>query len=429
MSEPLLRVDRLAAGFGQRVVLRDVSLTVPSSGIVGLLGPAGSGKSTLLRALARLNEPLPSFWRRGSVFLGARELLTGESSDAVRRQLPLLAQKARLFTRSVLENAIAEVVGERRFSREDKRSLALEVLARVGLEELLGERLDEPVVALSLAEQRMLALARLVAGGARCLMADEPLRDLSEAEAEQLCEMLERLQRRWPLLIVTHDQGVAQRLCDEVALLADGVIVEQNPREVFFETPTSSLARDFRRYGNCWPKNPTPPSELAAIADDAFERRVQPGGFHWILPRQLGGTQQPGLLYDRQAELQALGRLCAVLVTLTEEPPDAEELARYGMRSVHFPIEDMGVPELTAAADLCREIDSWLGDGKSTVLHCRAGLGRTGTMLACVLVYRGENVVRAIDRVRSVNPYYIQSESQLAFIDQLGQYLAASAGG
>jgi atypical dual specificity phosphatase len=83
----------------------------------------------------------------------------------------------------------------------------------------------------------------------------------------------------------------------------------------------------------------------------------------------------------------------------------------------------MDVPSLEDAERLCRGLSALIDQGRSVVLHCKAGLGRTGTMLACALVYRGENAVQAVHRVRSVNPLYIQSDRQLAFIPKFEHHL------
>jgi atypical dual specificity phosphatase len=134
--------------------------------------------------------------------------------------------------------------------------------------------------------------------------------------------------------------------------------------------------------------------------------------------------QQPGLLRDLESDLKALRQLgCRRLVTLTEDCQNQERFAHYQIDVAHFPIPDMGVPALSEAKSICGRISSWMDAGDATVLHCKAGLGRTGTMLACTLVRRGEHPVRAIETVRSINPYYIQSPEQLAFISAFSRFL------
>jgi atypical dual specificity phosphatase len=112
-----------------------------------------------------------------------------------------------------------------------------------------------------------------------------------------------------------------------------------------------------------------------------------------------------------------------VLVSLTEDPFDAAKLAEFGIEGVHVPIPDMSVPTLDTGIALCRRISAWMDGGRPTALHCRAGLGRTGTMLAAALVFRGLDAVKAIERVRLVNPRYIQSDVQLQFVHHLARAL------
>jgi atypical dual specificity phosphatase len=234
-------------------------------------------------------------------------------------------------------------------------------------------------------------------------------------------------------VLVTHNQREAKALCDHVALLVDGRIVETGTAAKFFSAPATELGRDFVRLGTCWP---TPPEISEEVIDEDTSPELagpnrtlpkpapRPGGFHWVLVDRLGGMQRPGLLQPEARDLTGLAMLrCDVLVSLTRQPFDPGKLHALGIRGVHFPIVDMNVPTLAAAAELCREISAWIDASQTTVLHCKAGLGRTGTMLACVLVERGLSAVAAIHEIRSINPLYIQSDCQLAFVRELESYL------
>lgn len=426
-DDALICLEGLSVGFEGHVVFRELAFDVPRRGLVAIMGPGGVGKTTLLRTLGRWNEALPSFWVHGEILLNGRDFLREVSLDEAQRLVPLLAQKARLYTASVLDNAIAGIRGEAPLSREQKRGLAHGALEPLELWEEFEQVLDEPVLSLSIGRQRMLSIARLTAPGSLCLLVDEPLRDLSESEASAIEDLLSRLRERQAIVMVTHDQRAARRMADQICLITAGRLVEKTPSQEFFEAPCTELGREFIRSGNCWPTAEAPlepDAQPSPWTPTPAERVVRPGGFHWVLRESLGGMQWPGLLSDERSDLAALAELgVGVLVSLTETPFDPEKLAAVGIRAEHFPIVDMEAPSLEDAAALCERISSWLDDGTPVVLHCKAGLGRTGTMLACALVHRGLDAVQAIHRVRCTNPRYIQSDEQLAFVGRFADHL------
>lgn len=455
------RVCHLSAGFEEQVVFRRVDFGIPRRGAVALLGPSGVGKSTLLRTLGRWNDLRPSFWVHGSLLCDGRDLLRDVEREEVQRRFALLQQKARLFTATVLDNAIAGARGDRQLSWSAKRDLACHVLDEWNLLERLKDRLHQPAIVLALAEQRMLALARLASSGASCLLVDEPLRDVEDDLREALLEHLSFVKTKMALVFTTHHQQVARRLADSVVLLADGAMVESGRADAFFSAPSTALGERFVRTGNCWPQPheqdpewvahqqaradsliprgqsaeaPVPTDEekaVGTVSEDGGAPRARmpswiptpaesvrrPGGFHWVIDGKLGGTQWPGLLQDESEDLDGLAALGVVhLVNLTEQSFPAEALRIRRIEGTHFPIVDMGVPSLEACVEMCVRVRQWLKDEEATVFHCRAGLGRTGTLLACMRVLSGESAVEAIERVRRVNHKYIQSQEQLDFI-------------
>ncbi len=137
-----------------------------------------------------------------------------------------------------------------------------------------------------------------------------------------------------------------------------------------------------------------------------------------------GGYKSP-----RDADLQALqSHGIDLLICLVEdwelghlEPPETLQERRqatqnHAMDFFHHPIEDFAAPDLQAAYHTIEHIHKCLTEGKTIIMHCWAGLGRAGTMAACLLVHRGMTAQDAIHTVRWVRPGAIQSQSQEALI-------------
>lgn len=146
-------------------------------------------------------------------------------------------------------------------------------------------------------------------------------------------------------------------------------------------------------------------------------------GFNWIVGRSLAGSARPGLLAELDDDLAFLrGQGIVRIVSLTRRPLEASA-ATEGLSLLHFPVADMGIPTPRACEGLCRSLADDL-DERPVLLHCRGGLGRTGTLAACLLVTLGRDPERALAEVRAVNPNYIQSPAQVGFIGHYADWLA-----
>lgn len=113
--------------------------------------------------------------------------------------------------------------------------------------------------------------------------------------------------------------------------------------------------------------------------------------------------------------LEDLDRLDAVgigaIVSLTEDAPE-ELVGESRFRLLHLPIIDMTPPDTEQIEEFVEFVDRMVGEGRAVGVHCLAGLGRTGTLIACYLVERGMGAGEAIDHVRDVRPGSIQTEEQ-----------------
>lgn len=424
----IFELRRFGVGFAHKVVLAEVDLTVPDRGILILLGPCGTGKSTLLRTIAGHNNPNPSLrtWGEAS-FLGS-PLGSGEMPA-------LVGQSARLMMSSVQENIVCNLPERNNLSQQQQRALAGRLLADAGVGEL-AEQLDEPVVRLSLVQQRHLAIIRAAAAGPRLLCLDEPTTGLDDEDAERLIRHLRQEAGKRALIVSVHNQQHARQLGGDMVLLAGGRIQERQTTRAYFEAPLSEAGREFIQGGTCAVPAPdarpeeldeavTPPPPLPSAARTHVSDAFGPRGFLWLERGLLAGTPVPGVFHDMDYDLAALRRVGVTwLITLTEQRLDDARLARHGIRSAWHPVVDMAAPSIMEAVAICRVVDQLIDDGEVVAVHCYAGLGRTGTILATYLIWQGSNALDALETVRRVEPRWVQSEVQVSFLEKFAETMA-----
>jgi putative ABC transport system ATP-binding protein len=201
--------------------LRGVSLAVSAGERVALLGRSGSGKSTLLHLLGGLDTPTA-----GGVVVDGRDLAamrSDERADYRRTTVGMVFQAFHLVpAQTARQNVELPLVFAGRPKRE-RRALAERALAAVGL----AERAAHRPVELSGGERQRVALARALVNGPRLLLADEPTGNLDAATADEVMRYLLAFvaDNGTTLVLVTHDEELAQRVTDRIIRLHDGQVV------------------------------------------------------------------------------------------------------------------------------------------------------------------------------------------------------------
>ena len=149
-----------------------------------------------------------------------------------------------------------------------------------------------------------------------------------------------------------------------------------------------------------------------------LKKTIMTPNFSWLMPNKIAGSGQIGGWYPESKqfllsdlwELRELG--VGAVVSLTEQPLSSRALTTVGMDYLHLPIPDMSPPSLREIEEFLAFSKVCIEKGNPVLVHCGAGLGRTGTMLACYLVERGHEPATAICKVRAERPGSIETHEQ-----------------
>ena len=223
---------------GEIHALKDVNLYIEDGCIFGVIGSSGAGKSTLVRCMNLLEHPT-----EGRIFFGETNLtgLKGKDLRQARRKISMIFQQFNLLEqRDALGNVCypLEIAG---VSKKEAKEKAKELLALVGLD----DRMSNYPSQLSGGQKQRVAIARALATDPDVLLCDEATSALDPATTRSILELLKDINVKLgvTIVVITHEMKVVEQICDHVAVLHDGTVVEQGSVKDIFLKPKSEITR------------------------------------------------------------------------------------------------------------------------------------------------------------------------------------------
>jgi D-methionine transport system ATP-binding protein len=220
--------------------LSNVSLQVGAGEIFGVIGASGAGKSTLIRCINLLEKPTG-----GEVIVDGSPLLTLTPRRLAkeRRHIGMIFQHFNLLSSRTVHDNIALPLELSGTSRKVIDARVNELLALVGLTE---KRLDYPA-SLSGGQKQRVAIARTLASNPKVLLCDEATSALDPETTRSILDLLKDINRRFgiTILLITHEMNVIKAICDRVAIMSEGRIIEEGTVGAIFSHPREALTKRF----------------------------------------------------------------------------------------------------------------------------------------------------------------------------------------
>ena len=238
----MIEIQNLSKSFptanGQVEALKQVSLTIADGDIYGIIGMSGAGKSTLVRCINLLERPSQGCIRVDGQDLGS---LSPAALRRARRDIAMIFQSFNLLMqRTCLGNVCfpLELAGVK---KGPARQRALELLELVGL----PDKADAYPAQLSGGQQQRVAIARALAAGPKVLLCDEATSALDPKTTHAILELIRDINRKLGItvILITHQMSVVEEICNRVAILDQGAVVEEGEVGAVFARPRSDAAR------------------------------------------------------------------------------------------------------------------------------------------------------------------------------------------
>lgn len=225
--------------YGDFNVLKNIDLTIDEGEVVVVCGPSGSGKSTLIRCISRL-EPI----QEGDIVVDGHNVNDAKTNlTLLRAEIGFVFQQFNLYPHmTVLENITLAPKMVRGMNSKEADALGMELLAKVDI----PDRAHYYPSQLSGGQQQRVAIARGLAMKPKIMLFDEPTSALDPEMINEVLDVMKKLAREGMTMVcVTHEMGFAREVADRIIFMDEGLLVEQNKPEEFFNNPQNDRTKDF----------------------------------------------------------------------------------------------------------------------------------------------------------------------------------------
>ena len=252
-TEAKMRARDVSVYYADKKAIDEVSIDIPTEYVTAFIGPSGCGKSTFLRALNRMNDTIPSARVEGEIMLDGEDIYRSRMDVVqLRARVGMVFQKPNPFPKSIYDNiAYGPKIHGLAETKDELDEVVERSLQRAGLWNEVKDRLSDSGTALSGGQQQRLCIARAIAVDPEVILMDEPCSALDPIATAKIEELIDDLNGRYAIVIVTHSMQQAARVSQRTAFFHLGKMVEYGRTTDIFTNPMEERTKDYitGRYG------------------------------------------------------------------------------------------------------------------------------------------------------------------------------------
>ena len=328
----LFEIKGLKKNFGDLEVLKGIHTTIRKGEVVVIIGPSGSGKSTTVRCMNFLEEPTS-----GQVYIDGQKLTHANKTKIIRESISMVFQQFNLLMqRTCLKNVCfpMELAGVKKAEAEKR---AMELLEMVGL----PDKANAYPAQLSGGQKQRIAIARALATDPKVLLCDEATSALDPNTTHAILTLIKDINKKLGItvVVITHQMSVVEEICDHVAILDGGVVVEEGSVQEIFSNPKTPAAKRLVA-----PNGGSAARDLSSFAPDDHVVRVTFNGSSTAKPLVASLAAEKGILVSvLSADTRDLSGQCygSMLLKLPTDVEQAKQAAAYMRAQPGITVEEV----------------------------------------------------------------------------------------
>lgn len=325
---------RFATQGGTVVALNDINLTIRDGDVYGIIGMSGAGKSTLVRCINMLERP-----DEGNVIVNGKQMQDLRAADlrAARREITMIFQQFNLLMQRTCLRNIMFPMELAKVPKDKAEARARELLELVGL----PDKADAYPAQLSGGQKQRIAIARALATDPKVLLCDEATSALDPNTTHAILTLIKDINKKLGItvVVITHQMSVVEEICDHVAILDGGVVVEEGSVQEIFSNPKTPAARRLVA-----PNGGSAARDLSSFAPDDHVVRVTFNGSSTAKPLVASLAAEKGILVSvLSADTRDLSGQCygSMLLKLPTDVEQAKQAAAYMRAQPGITVEEV----------------------------------------------------------------------------------------